>query len=125
MSYDGDGLREEVFDLYSRQSLSLDETSETINKRYGGTSLMINSRNRTFREKFKERKLKRVDQRGWHRGRRCAGVRRSAASSDDSSLRPPSALANDRLNDEDKNCRCPHRFTTEDSAHISSRKATH
>jgi len=85
---------------------------------------MTNSRNRRVRE-VKEWKFKRADQRGWRRGRGRAKVRLSAASSNDSSLGPPSTSANYRLNDEDKNCGCPHRFTTEDSTHISSPKTTH
>jgi hypothetical protein len=106
MSYDWDGPREEVFDLYIRQNLSLVETSNKINKR----------------KKVKEWKFKKVDQKGWRRGRGRAKVRRSAASSDDSSIGLPSTLADYRLNDEDG---CSHRLTTEDAAHISSLKTTH
>jgi hypothetical protein len=83
---------------------------------------MINSRNRRFREKLKEWKFKKVDQRGRPRGGGCAKVKRSAASSDDSCLGPPSTLANSRLNDEDKNCG---RFTTEDPVQISSLRTFH
>jgi hypothetical protein len=35
MSYDCDGLREEGFDFYLTQNLSLVQNSETINKRSG------------------------------------------------------------------------------------------
>src|SRR3954464_6438555 len=86
---------------------------------------MINSRYHRFGEKLKEWKFKKVDQRDRRRGRGCAKARRSAASSDDSSLGPPSPLANYRLNDEDKKCGCRHRFTTESSAQVSSLQTTH
>jgi hypothetical protein len=86
---------------------------------------MTNSRNRRVGEKLKEGRFKKADQRGRRRGRGYAKVRRSAASSDGSSLGPPPTLANYRLNDEDKNCGCPHRFTTENSAQVSSSKTTH
>jgi hypothetical protein len=86
---------------------------------------MINSRNRRFGEQLKEWKSKKADQRGRRRSRGGAKVRRSAASSHGSSLEPPSNLANYRLNDGDKNCGCPHRFTTDSSAQISSLKTTH
>lgn len=86
---------------------------------------MINSRNRRFGEQLKEWKSKKADQRGRRRSRGGAKVRRSAASSHGSSLEPPSNLANYRLNDEDKNCGCLHRFTTDGSAQISSLKTTH
>jgi hypothetical protein len=35
MFHDWDLLRAEVFDLYMRQNLTIDEISETINKRHG------------------------------------------------------------------------------------------
>ena len=35
MSHDWDELRAEVVDLYARQNLTLDEISETVNKRHG------------------------------------------------------------------------------------------